>query len=172
MVAEKGMSRLKQRLGLQKQASKPLNAASSSPDPSNLYPMAAGGHHPGNPTAHGQSPTSNPTAAHPGQGLPLGDAAKPGSGDMQGGRLGMMAQESRRLSVQQSAGQEEAEEQAMMELAIKARLAECVHVAEAEHGAVFMCACVLHLDLQYIMCCLSSTLWRLFPTTVSNDLGP
>ena len=89
--------------------------------------MAAGGHHPGNPTAPGQLPTSDPTAANPVQGSSLRDAAPAGSGDLQQGRPGVMAQGSGRMSVQQSAGQAEAEEQAMLELAIKARLAACVH---------------------------------------------
>lgn len=120
--AEKGMSRLKQRLGLKKQGSRTLPTASSSPNPSNLYPMAAGGHHPGNPRVPGQSPTSDPTAAHPGQRSSLDDAAHPGSGDLLEGYPAMAAQESGRLSVQGSAGQEEAQEQAMMELAIKVRL--------------------------------------------------
>lgn len=157
MVAEKGMSRLKERLGLKKQGSKPLTAASSSPDPSNLYPMAAGGHHLRNPMAHGQLLTSDPTAAQAGQGLSLGDAAQAGSGDMQEGRLGMMAQQSGRLSVQQSAGQQEAEEQAMMELAIKARLAE--HMCLAKQSMVqcirvhAICICICS-----IVFCLAFTL--------------
>ena len=129
-LAEKGMSKLKQRLGLKKQGSKPLTTADSSPNPSNLYPMAAGGHHPGNPRVQGQDPTPDPTAAHPGQRSAPHDPAYPGIGDVEEGHLGMGGQGSGRLLVQGSAGNEEAEEQAMIELAIKAGLCTvCAHHA-------------------------------------------
>ena len=128
--AEKSMSKLKQRLGLKKQGSKTLTATDSSPSPSNLYPMAAGGHHPGNPHIQGQPPNHDPAAAHPGQrSLPHGPAY-PGSGDLQEGHLGMAGQGSGRLLMQGSSGTQEAEEQAMMELAIKVGLCSvCVHDA-------------------------------------------
>lgn len=120
--AEKGMSKLKQRFSLKKQGSKTLATADSSSNPSNLYPMAAGGHHPGNPHVQGQAPTPDPTAAHPGPGSSLHDPAYSGSADTQEGHSAMAAQGSGRLLVQGSAGNEEAEEQAMLELALKVGL--------------------------------------------------
>ena len=123
-LAEKGMSKLKQRLGLKKQGSKTLTATESSPSPSNLYPMAAGGHHPGNP--HVQA------TPDPGQRSSPHDPPYPGSGDLQQGHLGMAGQGSGR---QRSAGNEEAEEQAMIELAIKVRLPIVV--------------CIMHCRLQH-----------------------
>lgn len=157
--AEKGMSKLKQRFGLKKQGSKSLASADSSPSPSNLYPMAAGGHHPGNPHVQGQTPTPDPTAAHPGQRSSLHDPAYSESADLQEGHLALAGQDSGRLLVQGSAGNEEAEEQAMMELALKVGhcrvlCAKLVWKADSNSRmlcmqcslhAAYVCACSVHV---------------------------
>lgn len=159
------MSKLKQRLGLKKQGSKALTTADSSPYPSNLYPMAAGGHHPGNPHVQGQGPTPAPTTAHRGQRPSPHDPAYLGSGDQQ---EGMAGQGSERLLVQGSAGNEEAEEQAMMELAIKAGLHTiCVHAATADINSQVAVQCThryrasLHHPTTDMLC---SAFWGHFCT--------
>ena len=162
------MSKLKQRLGLKKQGSKTLTNADSSPNPSNLYPMAAGGHHPGNPRMQGQSPSSDPTTAHSGQAPSPHDPAYSGSGDLQEDHLAMAGH--------RSAANEEAEEQAMMELAIKAGLCtESVRILHSRlqqwtgHDRMAPCTCAhahLHDPFPDVLCtafCLSLhlTSWRL-----------
>ena len=133
-LAEKGMGKLKQRLGLKKQGSKGVANAPSgpSPNPGNPYPMAAGGHHPGKFTSQGHVPDSQSHPAQPSQQSYLGDPAHQGSAGLQDDQSEMAAalaasemaaQESGRLSEHRSAGQQEEEEQAMMELAIKVLLA-------------------------------------------------
>lgn len=170
------MSKLKQRFGLKKQGSKSLASADSTP--SNLYPMAAGGHHRGNPHVQGQTPTPDPTAAHPGQRSSPQDPAYSGSADMQEGHAALAAQDSGRLLVQGSAGNEEAEEQAMMELALKVGLCiRCVQslcvkqVQIADCYALYTLACRVRVCMQCISalashptCCAMQAVLFLFCT--------
>ena len=137
------MAKLKQRFSLKKEPSQSLTGhqLGVNPNPANPYPMAAGGHHPGNPRAAPQgmqqqppsagwgyqSAQTNPQPAMWSQHHPHGAvgfdndhaavAAAVAASDMS-------AQESGRLSEHRSMQQHE-EEEAMMELAIKVSISHC-----------------------------------------------
>lgn len=101
--AEKGMAKLKQRFSLKKQPSQNLAEPGSTP-----YPMAAGGHHPGNPRAISQGHDQS-TALHD---EPTAVAAAMAVSEVS-------AQASGRLSEHRSSDQQQ--EEAMLERAIKVR---------------------------------------------------
>ena len=110
-LAEKGMAKLKQRFSLKKQPSQNLAEPANTP-----YPMAAGGHHAGNPRATAQG--QNQSAA-------LRDEATAVAAAMAASELS--AQEPGRLSEHRSLDQQE--EEAMLERAIKVRHVVCHSMA-------------------------------------------
>ena len=161
--AEKGIGKLKQRLGLKKQGSKGVTNAPSSPipTPGNPYPMAAGGHHPGKFSSQGHMPHSQPSSAQHSQRSHLDDPTHQGSAGLQDDQSGtaaavaaseMAAQDPGRLSERRSAGQQEEEEQAMMELAIKVRLICSVTTASMSMQPVPQAAFGIETYIMHLQC--------------------